>query len=209
MAGPKKRQSILLVDDEKDLLNLYKMNLKSVDADVQAFTDPLEALRFIKENPSFDPDVLISDFMMPKMKGIELIQEVVKLRPDVTTILLSAYLDKEKAINAANSGVFYILEKPVVKEAFVSITRSYLQQSLTSKLHKEMETVMVQMKELFSVFRILCLDEMDLQTIRRPSVQSDPNSVTEKAISIEQAMTQLDEKLKSLSQEEQEIKKAA
>lgn len=202
------RQSIMIVDDEEDLLNLYRLNLKSLDANLHTFTNPKKALEVLKEDHSFQPDLLISDFMMPGMKGIDLIKEFSQLRPQVPTILLSAYLDKEKAINAANIGVFSILEKPIGKEDLIAGVKTLLLESRSSKLHEEIESVMTQMSELFSVFRIVCLDELQLESAHNKDIKTNPNSVVEEAMSLEQELGELDKKLKSLWEEEKSLKKS-
>lgn len=208
MADLNKKQSIVLVDDEQDLLNLYKLNLKSVSANVMTFTDPTAALRYLEENPDFCPDLLVSDYMMPKMKGVEMIEQFLKLRPSVPTVLLSGFLDKEKVIDATNKGVSYILEKPVVREAFISIARSYLMQSRAEKRQHEMTEIMKQMSELFAMFRIMCMDELDLKAMHQPVISNDPHS-NEKALSLEESMSELDARLSALVSEEIVSKKAA
>lgn len=208
MSSAKMRQSIMIVDDEADLLNLYRLNLKSLDADIHTFTNPKEALALLREDHSFQPDLLISDFMMPGMKGIDLIKEFAQLRPQVPTILLSAYLDKEKAINAANIGVFSILEKPIGKEDLISGVKTLLLENRSSKIHEEIDSVMTQMSELFSVFRIICLDELELNSVHEKDLKNDPNSVAEEAMSLEQELGELDKKLKSLWEEEKALKKS-
>lgn len=102
---------VLVLDDDK----LVTSSLKSLFvlegfSDVVYFNDVLDALSYLKENQR---DVIISDFMMPKMNGIEFLSEAKKLYPNSSTILLTGYADKENAIKAINEvGLYKYIEKP-------------------------------------------------------------------------------------------------
>ena len=106
-------KTILIVDDEKmittTLATLIKVTLKH---SVMVYNSPIEALNsdFLTENKV---DLIISDFMMPGMNGIEFLSNVKKSNPNVVTILLTGYADKENAIRSINEvGIYYYLEKP-------------------------------------------------------------------------------------------------
>ena len=78
--------------------------------DGHVFNSPTEALEFLKDNK---PDLVVSDFMMPDMNGLEFLKEVNKLYPEVSKILLTGYADKENAIRAINEvGLYRYIEKP-------------------------------------------------------------------------------------------------
>jgi len=71
-----KASTILVVDDEEDLLSLVEYNLEQEGFGVLLARDGVEALEQAREH---DPDLIILDIMMPKMDGIEVCQ---KLRKD-------------------------------------------------------------------------------------------------------------------------------
>ena len=101
---------IVVVDDEAMMLSTLKMllNLEGFD-NVCFFESPKLALADIKENT---PDLILSDFMMPEMNGIEFLSEAKKLCTDVSMILLTGYADKENAIKAINEvGIYKYIEK--------------------------------------------------------------------------------------------------
>jgi sigma-B regulation protein RsbU (phosphoserine phosphatase) len=95
--------------------------------------DPRKALDDLSRTPV---DLVISDFLMPQMNGIEFLQEARKLQPEAIRVLLTGYADKENAIKAINDvGLYHYLEKPWDNEALLSIVRNGLKEkSLRQKL---------------------------------------------------------------------------
>ncbi|MDF0682640.1 MAG: response regulator [Candidatus Nitrosocosmicus sp.] len=81
---------ILIVDDEKDLLFVYKKALKLAGMEISTFDNPDMAYKEFKENPEMY-GLLLTDMRMPKMNGYELINKVKAIKPKIKTILISAY----------------------------------------------------------------------------------------------------------------------
>jgi response regulator RpfG family c-di-GMP phosphodiesterase len=80
------------------------------DFDIQGFTDPEAAARYATENPV---DVVVSDYLMPKMNGIELLGRIKEVQPETSRVLLTGHADKQSAIQAINQvALFQYLEKP-------------------------------------------------------------------------------------------------
>lgn len=129
---------IVVVDDEKIVTSAFKTLLK-VEGFTNAhfFNNPSEAVEFLKENK---PDLVISDFLMPEMNGLEFLSEVKKLYPEVSKILLTGYADKENAIRAINEiGLYRYIEKPWNNDDLIiniknGIERSYLLSELRKKI---------------------------------------------------------------------------
>ncbi len=84
--------NILLVEDEKDLLYLIQKYFKKNGLYVKAYTNPLLALEeFMKNIDDNGYDLVISDFRMPEMNGIELATLIRKMNKDIPIILMTAY----------------------------------------------------------------------------------------------------------------------
>lgn len=129
---------IVVVDDEKIVTSAFGTLLKVEGfSDAHFFNNPKEALKFLKENT---PDLVISDFLMPEMNGLEFLSEVKKLYPEVSKILLTGYADKENAIRAINEiGLYRYIEKPWSNDDLIiniknGIERSYLLSELRQKI---------------------------------------------------------------------------
>ena len=83
-------KSILVVDDELDIVNLFTELLKSRKYDVFGFTNPLKALEDYKEN--YDQyRMVISDIRMPEMNGFDLVKNVKKINTNISIILISVW----------------------------------------------------------------------------------------------------------------------
>ncbi len=103
--------SVLLVDDEEMVLTSIRAYLElETDFRVNAFTDPEEAVRFIEKNPI---DIAVSDYLMPRINGVQLLGKVKEAQPEASRVLLTGHADKQSAILAINEvGLFQYLEKP-------------------------------------------------------------------------------------------------
>ena len=129
---------IVVIDDEKIVTSAFSTLLKVEGfSDAHFFNNPKEALEFLKENT---PDIIISDFLMPEMNGLEFLSEAKKLHSEVSRILLTGYADKENAIRAINEvGLYRYIEKPWNNDDLIiniknGIERSYLLSQLRQKI---------------------------------------------------------------------------
>lgn len=103
---------ILIVDDEEDLVYLYRDALSQIpDVRVFPFTDPNLALIHFKANYE-NYRCVISDYRMPSMTGIELLEKVKEIKPEVKRILISAF-DVEDKIFSSSNCVDIFLQKPI------------------------------------------------------------------------------------------------
>jgi serine phosphatase RsbU (regulator of sigma subunit) len=144
--------TVVIVDDEEIVTQSLGSFLEfETEYRVQTFQSPHEALTFIKQR---SVDLVISDFLMPQMNGLQFLAEVRKLYPHVPRIILTGYADKENAIRAINEiGLYQYLEKPwdndhlklVVRNA---VTNKGLQDQLREKIG-ELDRVLRQRDELF------------------------------------------------------------
>jgi DNA-binding NtrC family response regulator len=113
-------KSVIVVDDEHDLVNLFTDALSSYGYDVSAFTDPIAALEYIKKNPD-KYSLLITDFSMNNMNGCELGNKVKGLNNNIQVILITAYENIDG--NILN---FERLKKPVTLQILLEKVNNYL-----------------------------------------------------------------------------------
>lgn len=132
---------IVLVDDEEMVVTSIKSFLTlETDYTVHAFTSAKEALQFISNNHT---DLVISDYLMPDIDGIEFLGQVKEIRPQATRILLTGYADKENAIKAINDvGLYQYIEKPWENDDLKIIIRNGLEKRiLISRLEAKIDEV--------------------------------------------------------------------
>ncbi len=111
MTAPDRTPVLVIVDDEEMVLtSLRSFLMLETEYEVRTFISATEALEAVNEQTI---DLVISDYLMPGMTGIDFLLEVKKLQPYATRILLTGYADKENAIKAINEvGLYQYVEKP-------------------------------------------------------------------------------------------------
>ena len=105
------KPSVMIVDDEEMVITSIRAFLQlETGYDVNGFTDPEEAARFAEKH---ELDVVVSDYLMPKMNGIQLLRCVKAMQPEASRVLLTGHADKQSAIQAINEvALFQYVEKP-------------------------------------------------------------------------------------------------
>jgi DNA-binding NtrC family response regulator len=84
-------KSIIVVDDERDIVNQIKRSLEAMDGlKVYTFTDPFAALEHFSSDCK-DNHIVIADIRMPGMNGYEFVKRVKKIDPQVKIILMSSF----------------------------------------------------------------------------------------------------------------------
>ena len=101
---------IMIVDDEVMVTTSLATLLRlETPYEVITYNDPQTALNDLAAKL---PDLILSDFVMPGMDGLAFLAKAKEQLPEVTTVLLTGYADKESAIKAINSiGIYQYLEK--------------------------------------------------------------------------------------------------
>lgn len=112
-----KKQNILLVDDDPDLLRLLSIRLTAAGYQVTIANSGEEALdRFGSQHP----DLVISDLRMGGMDGLALFDALHQLDPKLPMILLTAHGAVQEAASATHRGVFGFLSKPFNGKALLA-----------------------------------------------------------------------------------------
>jgi two-component system, OmpR family, response regulator ChvI len=121
--------NILIVDDEPDTLFTYKSILSTEGYNVQAFTDPQEALKHFVQlpDPSSYYKLVILDVRMPRLNGLQLFYKIKAISPSIRIIFCSA-LDMAEELVSILPGITYdhLFRKPMAKENFIKKMNSIL-----------------------------------------------------------------------------------
>jgi len=100
---------ILIVDDERDFLDIMAERMAARDMEVSTTTSAEKALKMVLKESY---DAVIMDLMMPEMDGFKALKLFKETRPDVPIILLTANVPEEKRIEAIELGAMDVIEKP-------------------------------------------------------------------------------------------------
>lgn len=100
---------ILLVDDEQNVLNALRRELEET-YEVEAYSSPAEALQRCQETRF---DLVVADYQMPDMDGIQFLKQFGKLQPEATRLILSGHADASVLANAINeTHIYRFINKP-------------------------------------------------------------------------------------------------
>ena len=136
-------KKILIVDDEKDILEFLSYNLKKEGFSIYTASDGLEGLEKTKK---IKPDLIIVDLMMPKMNGIEMCENIRndKKLSNVIILFLTARSEDYTQIAALDSGADDFIKKPIKPKLLISKVKSImrrfsLNKNLKNYIHKDVE----------------------------------------------------------------------
>jgi len=127
MARITKRESILVVDDTPPTLEVLERNLTSEGYQVFTASSADEAIRILEVSPV---DLVVTDFKMPKVSGLDLIRHVRENFKDTEVMMITGYATIEGAVKAVKTGAEEYLPKPFTDEELLSAVQRAL-----DKLH--------------------------------------------------------------------------
>lgn len=108
-----RKENILIVDDNYDMLELLQRHLKSFNFHTYKASSVVEAIEVLKTTPI---DLLITDLQMPEINGIELIKYTSEHFPSIPKLVITGFPSVDTAINAVKSGALDYLIKPFTGE---------------------------------------------------------------------------------------------
>jgi len=117
------KERILIVDDEPDLVDALSVGFTRLGYEVVSVTDPREALEAFQEDASAW-DVVVSDEVMPHVRGSELLRWIKVLRPEIITVLCTGYSENDE--DALTDCVDIFLLKPVDAAGIAKRLRNFI-----------------------------------------------------------------------------------
>ena len=108
-----KEKSVLIVDDEKNILLTLSQSLEILQLETDTATNGEQALAKLKEK---DFGLILLDLRMPGMDGMEVLRQVREIRPDIRIIMITAYGTIELAVEAMKLGAVDFIQKPFSPE---------------------------------------------------------------------------------------------
>ncbi|MDM5306485.1 sigma-54-dependent transcriptional regulator [Peribacillus frigoritolerans] len=133
------KMQVLVIDDEPAICTALSFALED-SYDVMTTTDPDEGLRKI-DNQHFD--IVLLDLRIGNKSGLDVLQKIKQISPNVTVIMMTAYSSIETSIEAIKKGAYYYIEKPInIEELSLLLMRAAEFKQMSNQLetlHEELE----------------------------------------------------------------------
>ncbi|HUT64440.1 MAG TPA: response regulator, partial [Anaerolineae bacterium] len=137
-------KSILIVDDEKSMVETLHIMLDKEGFMVGSAMNGVEALEKFKKGKY---DLVLTDLKMPELDGIGLTEAITQLS-DVPIIIMTAYATKDEAIKALNLGALFFIEKPFKKRVLMNFINRSLKIENLIKEKRELKANISQSSDL-------------------------------------------------------------
>jgi two-component system, cell cycle response regulator len=137
-----KKAKILVVDDEEHITDMVRVVLNQFGHEVFELNDPTKAEKKIKE---WQPDLIVLDYAMPNLNGIQLLEMIRKQDNYTATIFVSGHSDPKKIVEVLNAGADDYIKKPFAFDEFSARVRVRLR---LKELHDELRQANLRLKEL-------------------------------------------------------------
>lgn len=152
--------TIVFIDDEVQILNAIKRLLRDKEWEILTYTSPQQAVSELQNRS--DISIIVSDYRMPGMSGVETLNILKRYCPDALRILLSGQADLNGVLDAVNQAEIYrFITKPWLDEDFVvtlsiAIHHQKLMQEnfeLSEVVRRQRKKINTQLNELLKLER--------------------------------------------------------
>lgn len=123
-------KKILVIDDDEIILLLLTNLLKKSGYDVFTATDGDSGLIIARNR---HPDLVITDYKMPGLSGLDVVKELAKSNPGVPVIVLTAHGDVSVTIKSIQAGAYDYIEKPIQPKELLEVIKNGIQASVQSR----------------------------------------------------------------------------
>ncbi|MBN1408740.1 MAG: response regulator [Calditrichaceae bacterium] len=136
----KRKATVLVVEDDENVRELACSFLNSLGYDVLEAEDGLKAMEIVNKNNKIEKiDVLLTDIVMPGMRGDELADRIKKMRPEIEIILTSGYTDSD------------IIQSGIMNEHYNFLPKPYTIKQMAKKVEKALENAKTGQKQPFNI----------------------------------------------------------
>ncbi|MDA9333634.1 response regulator, partial [Polaribacter sp.] len=118
-------RKILIIEDEAAIRRVLKKIISEENEgyEVEEAADGLQGLEMILNN---DYDLVLCDIKMPKMDGVEVLEKVKKVKPEIPILMISGHGDLDTAVNTMRLGAFDYISKPPDLNRLLNTVRNAL-----------------------------------------------------------------------------------
>ncbi|MDC4225219.1 MAG: response regulator [Candidatus Manganitrophus sp.] len=138
------KERILVVDDEKTILELGQRFLSSEGFNVETASQGMQAVKFLEQGPY---EILLTDIRMPGMSGLELMKMARSVRPEIIMVVITGHGTITTAIESLKMGAMGFILKPFTRQELLSAIHNAL-----DKYRLRQENV--RMKSLMPLFQV-------------------------------------------------------
>jgi two-component system, NtrC family, nitrogen regulation response regulator NtrX len=142
MAEP---SNILITDDEKSIRNILRDILEFEKYGVEEAENGEEALRIVEEKPV---DLMVLDIKMKGMDGLEVLEKVKEMKPELPVIMISGHGTIKIAVEATKKGAYDFLEKPPDLNRLLISVRNALKNSELIRENRQIRTELLGVKKI-------------------------------------------------------------
>lgn len=136
---------VLIIDDEKGIRRTLREILEYEGYEIVEAEDGIEGLNQIKIN---DYDVVFLDIKMPRLDGMEVLDQVSKIKPDLPIIMISGHGTMETAVEAVKGGAFDYIAKPPDLNRLLITVRNALEKKTLVKQHKQLKKKVSKVRDI-------------------------------------------------------------
>ncbi len=137
--GYTKMLSVLYVEDEYEIRQKMVKILEMLYAPVYVGSDGIDGLQMYHSNCD-EIDLVIADITMPNMDGLEMVEEIRRVNPDIHVIILTAHNEPEYFMQAINTGIDNFIVKPIEMQQLMNVLSKSAKTVMISKEHKNYAT---------------------------------------------------------------------
>jgi len=122
-----RQRTIVICDDEKEILRYLKKILHSHGYAVDTYTEGQTLLDRLGADPAYTPDLLVQDINMPGISGIEILKKIRGVRPDLPVVIMTAFGSIDSAVESIKLGAYDYITKPFPKEKLLAVLEKALE----------------------------------------------------------------------------------
>lgn len=155
---------VLVVDDERGIRESVSMILEDDGYLVISAKDGEDALQKIKE---LKIDLVVLDVWLPKMKGTEVLKEILTIKKNLPVIMISGHADITTSVALLKDGAIDFIEKPLIKEKILVTIRNALRLRILEEENKQLKQENINLREILNKIYDLKGNSKKIEELRK------------------------------------------